>query len=42
VWPSGAVDRVGPVVANQVVFIEEGKGLIAAKTLPRKGEPLVP
>jgi len=42
VWPSGAVDRVGPVVANKVAFIEEGKGLIAAKTLPRKGEPLVP
>jgi hypothetical protein len=42
VWPSGAVDRVGPVVANQVAFIEEGKGLVAAKTLPRKGEPLVP
>jgi hypothetical protein len=42
VWPSGVVDRIGPVVANQVVFVEEGKGLLAAKTLPPKGTPLVP
>jgi hypothetical protein len=41
-WPSGQVDRIGPVVANQVVFVEEGKGLLAAKTLPPKGTPLVP
>jgi hypothetical protein len=42
VWPSGQVDHIGPVVANQVVFVEEGKGLLAAKTLPPKGTPLVP
>jgi hypothetical protein len=42
VWPSGQVDRVGPVVANQVVFVEEGRGLLAAKTLPPRGAPLVP
>jgi len=42
VWPSGVVDRVGPVVANQVAFVEEGRGLVSARTLPSKGEPLVP
>ncbi len=26
-WPSGTVDQVGPLVANQVVTIEEGVGL---------------
>jgi hypothetical protein len=41
-WPSGQVDRVGPVVANQVVFVEEGRGLLASKTLPPRGTPLVP
>ena len=42
VWPSGEVDRVGPVVANQVVFVKEGQGLLASRTLPPKGTPLVP
>jgi hypothetical protein len=42
VWPSGQVDRVGPVVANQVVFVEEGLGLLASKALPPRGAPLVP
>jgi hypothetical protein len=42
VWPSGRVDRTGPVVANQVAFIQEGKGLVSAKPLPAKGQPLVP
>jgi hypothetical protein len=41
-WPSGVVDRVGPVVANHVVWVKEGEGLLAAKTLPAKGEPFVP
>jgi hypothetical protein len=41
-WPSGEVDRTGPVVANQVAFIEEGRGLVSAKTLPPKGVPLQP
>jgi hypothetical protein len=41
-WPSGIVDRTGPVVANQVAFVEEGRGLVSAKVLPAKGQPLVP
>ena len=36
-WPSGQVDRTGPVVANQVAFVEEGRGLVSAKPLPAKG-----
>ena len=42
VWPSGQIDRIGEVVANQVVFVKEGEGLLAAKTLPRQGEKLEP
>jgi hypothetical protein len=42
VWPSGRIDRTGPVVANQVAFIQEGRGLVSAKPLPAKGQPLVP
>jgi hypothetical protein len=41
-WPSGQVDRTGPVVANQVAFVQEGRGLVAAKPLPQKGAPLAP
>lgn len=41
-WPSGQTDRTGPVVANQVAFIQEGHGLLAARTLPPKGTPLRP
>jgi hypothetical protein len=41
-WPSGQVDRTGPVVANQVAFVQEGRGLVAAKTLPPRGSPLAP
>ncbi|HVO11113.1 MAG TPA: CRTAC1 family protein [Vicinamibacteria bacterium] len=41
-WPSGQVDRTGPVTANQVAFVQEGRGLLAAKTLPAKGQPLRP
>ncbi len=41
-WPSGQVDRTGPVVANQVAFVQEGRGLVSAKTLPPKGAPLQP
>ena len=36
-WPSGQVDRTGPVVANQVAFVEEGRGLVSSKPLPAKG-----
>ena len=41
-WPSGQVDRTGPVVANQVAFVEEGRGLVSSKPLPPKGSPLAP
>jgi hypothetical protein len=41
-WPSGQVDRTGPVVANQVAFVEEGRGLVASRPLPPKGTPLAP
>jgi len=41
-WPSGQVDRTGPVVANQVAFVEEGRGLVAAKVLPARGVALTP
>jgi hypothetical protein len=41
-WPSGQVDRTGPVVANQVAFVEEGRGLVSAKVLPAKGAPFGP
>ena len=36
-WPSGQVDRIGEVPANHVVWVKEGKGLLAAKPLPEKG-----
>ena len=41
-WPSGQIDRTGPVVANQVAFVQEGRGLLSAKPLPAKGAALVP
>jgi hypothetical protein len=41
-WPSGQVDRTGPVVANQVAFVEEGRGLRSARVLPAPGQPLRP
>jgi hypothetical protein len=41
-WPSGQVDRTGPVVANQVAFVEEGRGLVASRPLPAKGAALAP
>jgi hypothetical protein len=41
-WPSGHVDRTGPVVANQVAFIEEGRGLRSAKVLPARGAVQAP
>ncbi|HXK12617.1 MAG TPA: CRTAC1 family protein [Vicinamibacteria bacterium] len=41
-WPSGLVDRTGPVVANQVAFVEEGRGLLSAKVLPARGAALTP
>jgi hypothetical protein len=41
-WPSGQVDTTGPVVANQVAFVQEGRGLVSAKPLPAKGAVLAP
>ncbi|HSD29852.1 MAG TPA: CRTAC1 family protein, partial [Vicinamibacteria bacterium] len=41
-WPSGQVDTTGPVVANQVAFVEEGRGLVSAKVLPAKGAVIAP
>jgi len=41
-WPSGVVDKLGPVEANRVVFVEEGKGLRSSAALPGPGKPLVP
>jgi hypothetical protein len=40
-WPSGRVDRTGPVAAGQVAFVGEERGLIAARPLPAKGVALV-
>jgi enediyne biosynthesis protein E4 len=42
VWPSGQVDTTGPVVANEVAFVQEGRGLVSAKALPAKGAALAP
>jgi hypothetical protein len=42
VWPSGQVDTTGPVVANQVAFVQEGRGLVSAKVLPARGAVLAP
>jgi len=42
VWPSGQVDRIGPVAANQVVFVQEGEGLLAVRPLPARAKPLAP
>ena len=42
VWPSGQVDRIGEVLANHVVWVKEGEGLVAAKGLPERGSAFVP
>ncbi len=34
-WPSGRVDTVGPVKADQVVTIKEGSGLVQGRPAPR-------
>jgi hypothetical protein len=41
-WPSGQMDRTGPVVANRVAFVQEGRGLVSAKVLPAKGFAMAP
>ena len=35
-WPSGQVDRIGPTAANQLLTIQEGKGLVSAGPLPAR------
>ncbi len=42
VWPSGQVDRLGPVAANQMVTVQEGKGLASASPLSGKRPPAKP
>src|SRR5437588_6325495 len=42
-WPSGVVDRIGAVPANQEITIEEGKGMVprpAPQILPKKAPSL--
>jgi hypothetical protein len=36
-WPSGRIDSIGPVAANQTITIQEEKGLVDAKPLRRGG-----
>jgi hypothetical protein len=31
-WPSGRVDKFGPVKADQEILVEEGGGVIEAKS----------
>jgi hypothetical protein len=35
-WPSGRVDSIGTVDANQILTIREGRGLISAGTFPHR------
>jgi enediyne biosynthesis protein E4 len=38
-WPSGALDRVGTVPADEEVTIQEGKGVVPGQALnPARGE----
>jgi hypothetical protein len=37
-WPSGARDRAGPIAADQIVTVEEGKGIVS-KTAPSSPAP---
>jgi hypothetical protein len=42
VWPSGQVDRLGPVAANQTATVQEGKGLVSVSPLSGKRPPSKP
>jgi hypothetical protein len=33
-WPSGQVDTVKDMAANQVLFVKEGEGVVRAERLP--------
>ena len=35
VWPSGRMEAVANVPANQIITIEEGKGIVARQPLSR-------
>jgi hypothetical protein len=37
VWPSGKVERIPPITADEFVTITEGRGITAAQHLRRKG-----
>jgi len=44
-WPSGTVDRIGPLPADQEVAIEEGRGVVSrfsSSTVPTKKPPESP
>jgi len=34
-WPSGAVDTLKDVAANQVVYVKEGTGIIKSQNFSR-------
>jgi hypothetical protein len=36
-WPSGRVDKYGPVKANQVITIKEGAGVVSAVPIKHSG-----
>lgn len=39
IWPSGREDAIGTVVANRLVVIREGEGLIDTTPIMREGRP---
>jgi enediyne biosynthesis protein E4 len=41
-WPSGQIDRLTDVPANQVVTVREGQGAVAISRLPAAGRALPP
>ena len=38
-WPSGVVDKIGPLPANQEITLEEGEGVVPATTPLRTEKP---
>jgi hypothetical protein len=41
VWPSGTKQSLRRIKANQVITVQEGKGIIAARALPFSADPAV-
>jgi hypothetical protein len=35
-WPSGAVEKLERVGSNQILTVEEGKGIISSKALSKQ------